>query len=217
MLESRTTVEAETRDAGHSEFNRQHVTRLARWVVTWCTVDCTDRAFWKRLGIKAGGSFRIFVVPNTDRVLRHRASFRFRLQVTREVVEDGLPPALLLLDGMSRLAVEGDADGDAFRAGRELDFGLAIAEGVFDPLVLDDLRIGPGEVKTRASVLGLHARREGSALAQVDRCFGRVPVVGRGIPVHNVGRRGVSAPDLLDGGGDSGLNFESHGGPLLSL
>jgi len=113
--------------------------------------------------------------------------------VTREVVEDGLPPALLLLDGMRRLAVEGDADGDAFRAGRELDFGLAIAEGVFDPLVL------------------------GSALAQVDRCFGRVPVVGRGIPVHNVGRRGVSAPDLLDGGGDSGLNFESHGGPLLSL
>src|SRR5258707_11830414 len=63
--------------------------------------------------------------------------------------------SLLLLDGMRRLAVavEGDADGDAFRAGRELDFGLAIAEGVFDPLVLDDLRIGTGEVKTYATVL----------------------------------------------------------------
>src|SRR5262249_31601142 len=129
-----------------------------------------------------------------------------------EVVDDGLPPALLLLDGMRRLAVEGDADGDAFRAGRELDLGFAVAESVFDPLVLDDLRIGTGEVKTHATVFGFHARGEGSALAQVDRCFGRVPVVGRGIPLHNVGRRGVSAPDLLDGGGDSGLNFESHGG-----
>src|SRR5262249_5762133 len=198
--------------AGYSEFNRQHVTRLPKWVVTWCTVDCADRAFWKRLGVKAGRGFCIFVVPNTDRVLGHCASFRFRFHVTCEVVEDGLPPALLLLDRMRRLAVEGDADGDAFRAGRELDLGLAIAEGVFDPLVLDDLRIGTGEVKTHATVLGLHARGEGSALAQVDRCFGRVPVGGRGIPLHNVGRRGVSAPDLLDGGGDSGLNFESHGG-----
>src|SRR5215467_6752193 len=210
MLESGTTVETETRDAGYSEFNRQHVTRLARWVVTWCTVDCTDRAFWKRLGIKAGRSFRIFVVPNTNRVLGHCASRRFRFHVTREVVEDGLPPALLLLDGMRRLAVEGDADVDAFRAGRELDLGLAIAESVFDLLVLDDLRIGAGEVKPDATVLGLHARGEGSALAQIDRCFGRVPVVGRCIPFHNVGRRGVSAPDLLDGGGDSGLNLESH-------
>jgi hypothetical protein len=42
----------------------------------------------------------------------------------RGVVEDGLPPALLLLDGMRRVAVEGDADGGAFRAGRELDLGL---------------------------------------------------------------------------------------------
>src|SRR5215472_11862582 len=212
MLESGTTVETETRDAGYSEFNRQHVTRLARWVVTWCTVDCPDRAFRKRLCIKAGRSFRIFVVPNTDRVLGHCASCRFRLHVTCEVVEDGLPPGLLLLDGMRRLAVEGDAAGDAFRAGRELDRGLAIAECVFDPLVLDELRIGTREVKTHAAVLGLHARGEGSALAQVDRCFGRVPVVGRGIPLHNVVRRGVSAPNLLDGGGDSGLNFQSHGG-----
>src|SRR5215470_2511918 len=217
MLESRTTVETETRDAGYSELNRQHVTRLARWVVTWCTVDCTDRAFWKRLSIKAGRSFRIFVVPNTDSVLGRCASWRFRFHVMREVVEDGLPPALLLLDGMRWLAVEGDADGDAFRAGRELDLGLAIAEGVFDPLVLDDLRIGTGEVKTHATVFGFHARGEGSALAQVDRCFGRVPVLGRGIPLHNVVRRGVSAPNLLDGGGDSGLNFQSNGEPLLSL
>src|SRR5215467_11804951 len=121
MLESGTTVETETRDTGYSEFNRQYVTHLARWVVTWCTVDCTDRAFWKRLGIKTGRSFRISVVPNVDRVLDHCASFGFRFHVTREVVEDGLPPALLLLDGMRRLAVEGDADGDAFRDGCEFD------------------------------------------------------------------------------------------------
>src|SRR5215472_2745253 len=120
MLESGTTVETETRDAGYSEFNRQHVTRLARWVVTWCTVDCADRAFWKRLGVKAGRGFRTFVVPNADRVLGG-ASCRFRFHVMREVVEDGLPPAPLLIDGMRRLAVEGDANGDAFQAGRELD------------------------------------------------------------------------------------------------
>src|SRR5499427_6525738 len=123
MLESGTTVETETRDAGYDEFNRQHVTRLARWVVTWCTVDCTDRAFWKRLSIEAGRSFRIFVVPNTDRVLGHCALWRFRFRVMREVVENGLPPALLLLDGMRRLAVEGDADGDAFQLrGKALHF-----------------------------------------------------------------------------------------------
>src|SRR3569833_1615459 len=126
-------------------------------------MDCTDRAVWKRLGIKAGRSFRIFVVPDADRVLGNSASGRFRFHMTREFVVVGLPPTLLLLDRMRRLAVKGDADVDAFRAWGELDFGLAIAERVVDLPVLDDLGVRAGEVAAHAAVLGLHARGERAA------------------------------------------------------
>jgi hypothetical protein len=43
MLERGTAVEAETGDAGHCEFDRQHVALLAGRVVTGCTVDGTHR------------------------------------------------------------------------------------------------------------------------------------------------------------------------------
>ncbi|MGY3650781.1 hypothetical protein ACVWW2_006072 [Bradyrhizobium sp. LM4.3] len=81
-----------------------------------------------------------------------------RFHVSREVVEDGLPTALLLLDRVRRFAIEDNADENALRAGHKLDFGFSLAERVFDPLVLDDLRVGAGKVKAHAAVLGLHAR-----------------------------------------------------------
>lgn len=51
-----------------------------------------------------------------------------RLHVSFEIVEDGLPAALLLLNRVCRFAIEDDADDDALPLGHELDFGLAIAE-----------------------------------------------------------------------------------------
>jgi hypothetical protein len=44
MFERRTAVDADTGDAGNREFDDQHITRLARWVVTGCTVDGAYRA-----------------------------------------------------------------------------------------------------------------------------------------------------------------------------
>src|SRR5215469_14088993 len=43
-----------------------------------------------------------------------------RLDVAREVVEDRLPAGALLLDAVCRFTVEGDADCNAARTGREL-------------------------------------------------------------------------------------------------
>src|SRR4051794_14527437 len=44
MLEHGTAVEADTRDAGNFEFDRQHISLLAGWVVTGRTVDGAYRA-----------------------------------------------------------------------------------------------------------------------------------------------------------------------------
>ncbi len=40
--------------------------------------------------------------------------------VAGEIVENGLPPSLLLLDGVRRFAVKGDADDDAFGTAKAL-------------------------------------------------------------------------------------------------
>jgi hypothetical protein len=90
-------------------------------------MDCTDRAFRKRLGRKQAAASASLSYQTHIVFFGHCASCRFRFHVTRKVAEDGLPPALLLLDGMRRLAIEGDADVDTVRAGRELDLGIAIA------------------------------------------------------------------------------------------
>src|SRR4029077_11001488 len=77
MFECGTAVEADTRDAGNFEFDCQHISLLAEWVVTGCTVDGTHRAVGKGLGIKASSGLGIFIVPETNRVLCHCMSFRF--------------------------------------------------------------------------------------------------------------------------------------------
>src|ERR1700737_1594279 len=71
MFERGTAVEAETRDAGNCEFDRQHVTLLAGWVVTGCTADGTHRAVGKGLGVEAGSSLGVLVVPEENRALCH--------------------------------------------------------------------------------------------------------------------------------------------------
>src|SRR6267154_728569 len=77
MFERGTAVEAETRDAGDGEFDRQHVALLAGWVVTGRSVDGTHRAVGKGLGVEAGSSLSVLIVPDANRVLCHYVSFRF--------------------------------------------------------------------------------------------------------------------------------------------
>src|SRR6195256_3541334 len=77
MFERGTAVEAETRDAGNREFDHQHIALLAGWVVTGCTVDGTHRAVGKGLGVEAGSSLGVLVVPEANRVLFHYVSFHF--------------------------------------------------------------------------------------------------------------------------------------------
>src|SRR5436190_880464 len=77
MFERGTAVEADTRDAGNFEFDCQHISLLAEWVVTGCTEDGTHRAVGKGLGIKASSGLGIFIVPEAKRVLCHCMSFRF--------------------------------------------------------------------------------------------------------------------------------------------
>jgi hypothetical protein len=79
------------------------------------------------------------------------------LNMTSEVVKNGLPPVALLFDRMSWLTVEGYAYANTFRAISELDLRCAIAKGILDQLVIDDIRIGAGEIKPQATVLCLHS------------------------------------------------------------
>src|SRR6266436_8807437 len=139
-----------------------------------------------------------------------KSGLLFRFDVTGKAIQDGLPSSPLLLDRMRLLAVEGDAHRDSCGTGRKIDLGRAIAEGVFDELVLDDLGVSPGEVEPHAAVLGLHTRGEFATLTEVDRSGGRVPIVGRRIPLLDVLGRRVGAPDLLDGGADIGFDGDFH-------
>src|SRR5215813_7224441 len=81
MFECRTAVETDTRDAGNREFNDQHITGLAGWVVTECTVDCAHYAVGKRLCVEAGSGLSVVIVPQANPVLCHSESFRFEANV----------------------------------------------------------------------------------------------------------------------------------------
>src|SRR5204863_4181235 len=63
MFERGTAIEADTRDTGNVEFDYKHISLLTGWVVTRCTVDRTDSAVRKSLGIKMSGVLSIPIVP----------------------------------------------------------------------------------------------------------------------------------------------------------
>src|SRR3954462_4888053 len=63
MLDRGPAIEAETGDAGDGEFDRQHIARLAGRVVAGSTVYGTHRAVRKSLGVEAGCSLGVLVVP----------------------------------------------------------------------------------------------------------------------------------------------------------
>src|SRR5215467_13567146 len=77
VLERWTAVETDTSDAGNREFDDQHITGLAGWVVSGCMVYGAHHAVGKRRGVEAGSSLSVLIVPEANRVLRHRESFRF--------------------------------------------------------------------------------------------------------------------------------------------
>src|SRR5258705_5297487 len=139
-----------------------------------------------------------------------KSGLLFRFDITGKAVQDGLPSSPLLLDRMGLLAVEGDAHRDARGSRGEIDLGRAIAERVFDELVLDDLGVGPSEIEPHAAVLGLHTRGEFATLTEVDRSGGRVPIVGRPIPLLDVLGRRIGAPDPFDGGADISFDDDFH-------
>src|SRR5262245_43307452 len=76
VFERWTTVEADTGDASNFELDRQHISLLARWIVTGRTVDGTDRTVGKDIGIKSSSGLGILIVPEANCVLCHCMSFR---------------------------------------------------------------------------------------------------------------------------------------------
>src|SRR5262245_47930900 len=76
VFERWTTVEADTGDASNFELDRQHISLLARRIVTGRTVDGTDRAVGKDIGIKSSSGLGILIVPEANCVLCHCMSFR---------------------------------------------------------------------------------------------------------------------------------------------
>src|SRR3546814_3590715 len=80
VFERGPAVEAETRDTGNCEFDCQHVACLAGWVVAGRAVDGTHRAVGKGVGVEAGSSLGVLIVPEANRVLCHYVSFRFEVK-----------------------------------------------------------------------------------------------------------------------------------------
>src|SRR5262249_55856438 len=76
MFERRTAVEADTGDASNFKLDRQHISLLARWIVTGCTVDGTHCAVGKGFNIKSSSGLGILIVPEANCVLCHCMSFR---------------------------------------------------------------------------------------------------------------------------------------------
>ena len=55
--------------------HRQHITRLAGWIVPGCTVDGAHYAVGEGLGVELSSSLGIIIVPETNRVFCHCVSF----------------------------------------------------------------------------------------------------------------------------------------------
>jgi hypothetical protein len=119
--------------------------------------------------------------------------------VASEVIENRLPALALLLDRMGRFAVKCNAHIDTGLDRGEFDPGLSITKGILDQLRLDDLRVRSSKIEAHAAVLSLHAGGKFATLSQIDGGSGRVPSVGRCIPLFNVMRRRIGPPDLTNG------------------
>ena len=79
------------------------------------------------------------------------------LNMPCKILENCLPSSSLHLDRVSLFRIEGKADRHAILCRYKFDLCGAITEGVINQLVIDDLCIGSGEIKTHAAVFGFHA------------------------------------------------------------
>src|SRR4029077_2313762 len=77
MFEHGAAVETNAVDASNFELDRQHIPLLAGRIVTGCTVDGTQRAVGKSLGIKSSSGLGVLIVPETNCVLCHCISFDY--------------------------------------------------------------------------------------------------------------------------------------------
>src|ERR1041385_3325054 len=83
VLEDGAAVEADAGYPEDRECDRQHIAFIAGRVVAGGTVDGTHRAVGKRLGVEAGCSFGVLVIPKANRVLGHSLSFPLRVKLAR--------------------------------------------------------------------------------------------------------------------------------------
>src|SRR5262249_450272 len=105
MFERGTTVEANAGNAGNGEFDHYYVSRLAGRVVARCTNDGAHFAVGQGLGVEAGGSLGVLIVPDANRILCHRESFRLP-----ECLWPIVPELLLDAPTAIRQAVQSSAD-----------------------------------------------------------------------------------------------------------
>ena len=110
---------------------------------------------------------------------------------------------------MGRFAVKCNAHIDTGLDRGEFDPGLSITKGILDQLRLDDLRVRSSKIEAHAAVLSLHAGGKFATLSQIDGGSGRVPSLGRCIPLFNVMRRRIGPPDLTNVRRDIRLDCDS--------
>src|SRR3954466_541290 len=73
--------------------------------------------------------------------------------VARKVIQNRLPTAPLLLDGMRCFCIKGNFHIDAVRCFFEFNFCCPVSKGEFKQPIRHDVGISPGEVKAKAAVL----------------------------------------------------------------
>ena len=69
VLEHRSAVESEARNADHGELDGQHIPFLPRRIVSRCAVHCADGRIGKGFGVKPRRFLGIAIVPKANRVL----------------------------------------------------------------------------------------------------------------------------------------------------
>ena len=70
-----------------------------------------------------------------------------------EILENCLPSSALHFDRVGFFSIERHPHGYAIIRWRKFDLCGAVAEGILNSLVLDDFRVGSGEIKTHAASL----------------------------------------------------------------
>jgi hypothetical protein len=72
VFEHRAAVEAETRNAQHGEFNRQHIALLPVGEIGWGFVNSDHFTVGKGCGVEAGRILCVLVEPEADRIFRNQ-------------------------------------------------------------------------------------------------------------------------------------------------